>query len=234
MKILIVDDEPIARARLRRLLDKHPNAEVEVVGEAGDGLEALDQIRALRPDVVLLDIDMPGLDGLAVAEDPDTPPVVFTTAHRDYALDAFDANAVDYLLKPVSRERLERALARARERQAPEHGERPVDEPWRVVVRDGSMRRFIDARQVDAFMADRKYVAFELEGQEFLCRESLDTLQRRLHTLGFLRVNRATLVRRDAITGYDGADGGTVEVRSGQRFAVSRRAAAAVREALGV
>ncbi len=227
MKILVVDDEPIARARLIRLIERIEG--VEVVGEASNGAEALALCRELAPDLLLLDIDMPGLDGLAVAEDPAAPGVIFTTAHKDYALEAFDLNAVDYLLKPVSRERLQRALDRVHERAAP-----TGDEPWRLVVTEGSIKRFVDVREVDCFTSDQKYVVFRNDGAELLLRESLDALEARLAPLGFLRVHRGALVRRGAIAAYDATDGGTLILSSGERIPVSRRAAARVRAALGI
>src|SRR5450631_3273306 len=116
MRILVVDDEELARGRLIRLLSAIPD--IKVVGQAADGASALVQIEALRPDLVLLDVDMPGLDGLAVAERPEMPPIVFTTAHSKFAVDAFEADAYDFLLKPVSRERLLRAIEKVRARSA--------------------------------------------------------------------------------------------------------------------
>jgi len=115
MRILVVDDEELARGRLVRMLAAIPD--MKVVGEAGDGVSALAQIEALRPDLVLLDVEMPGLDGLAVAERPDMPPIVFTTAHSRFAVDAFEADAYDFLLKPVSRDRLLRAIEKVRARR---------------------------------------------------------------------------------------------------------------------
>ena len=230
MRILIVDDEPIARARLRRLIAKIEG--VEVLGEAANGTEALRLAKDLAPDLMLLDVDMPGMDGLAVAEDESAPPIVFTTAHPQHALEAFDAGAHDYLLKPVSLERLERAIARVRVRAG---GPEPVpDEPWRLVVSDGSLRHFVDAREVSCFVADQKYVVFRIGERELLLRESLDALETRLAPFGFLRANRGALVRRDAVQAWDAADGGSVVLSDGSRVPVSRRAAGGLRAALGL
>lgn len=226
MRVLVVDDEPIARARLIRLLRQIEGT--EAIGEAGDGHEAIALARELRPDVLLLDIDLPNLDGISVAENPSAPPVIFTTAHKDYALDAFEANAYDYLLKPVSKERLERALARVAARRGETH------DAWRLVVTDGSIKRFVDAREVESFVAVQKYVSFRFDGRELLIRESLDALEARLGAFGFLRVNRGALVRRTAITAYDASGGGSVLLQSGERIPVSRRAAPNVRAALGL
>jgi DNA-binding LytR/AlgR family response regulator len=227
VKILVVDDEPIARARILRVLSRMND--VEVAGEAKNGVEALELVRRLAPDILLLDIDMPGLDGLAVAESPDVPPVIFTTAHKEHALDAFEANAYDYLLKPISEERLRKALDKVDSRSP-----RAPAEPWRLVVVDGSLKRFVDARRVDCFQSDKKYVAFTLDGEEMLTRESLDALEARLGPLGFIRASRGALVRRDAIAAYDAANGGTLVLTDGQRVPVSRRAAPLVRAALGL
>lgn len=116
MRVLLVDDEPPALCRLARMLKRFPD--VEVVGEAADGVAELEAIRTLRPDLVLLDVRMPRMDGLAVAAAGDAlPPIVFTTAHDEHAVSAFDVSAVDYLLKPVTEERLRRALEKVRQLQ---------------------------------------------------------------------------------------------------------------------
>lgn len=205
-----------------------------IAGEAADGAEALKLARELAPDVMLLDIDMPGLDGLGVAEHPDLPPIVFTTAHPQYALEAFEASAYDYLLKPVSPERLARALDKVRARAHAAPIEPAGAEAWRLVVTDGTLKRFVDAREVASFLADQKYVAFRWKGHELLIRESLDTLEERLAPYGFLRANRGALVRRDAIEAWDQAEGGTLVLLEGERIPVSRRNAAKVRAALGL
>jgi DNA-binding LytR/AlgR family response regulator len=239
VRILIVDDEPVARARLVRLIERLEGH--EVVGEAANGQEAITLARSLRPDVVLLDIDMPGIDGIAVAETGGMPPVIFTTAHRGHAVEAFEADAHDYILKPVARERLERALEKVRTREtgrepraldAPD--EAATDEAWRLVVIEGTLKRFVDAREVAMFLADEKYVTFRYRGAELLLRESLDTLEERLAAYGFVRPNRGALVRRGAIEAFDAADGGSLVLIGGERVPVSRRASAAIRAALGL
>jgi len=227
MRVLVVDDEPIARARIIRVLGRMQD--VELAGEAENGTRALALAKKLSPDVLLLDIDMPGLDGLAVAETPGIPPVIFTTAHKQHAIDAFEADAYDYLLKPISEERLSRALDKVRARAS-----KPPVDPWRLVVIDGTMKRFVDARSVECFTSDQKYVVFEVDGAELMTRESLDALESRLAPLGFLRANRGALVRRDAIEAYDAADGGTLVLSGGARVSVSRRATASIQAALGL
>lgn len=233
LRVLLVDDEPLARSRLRRLLGAHED--VEVVGEAGSGAEALSQIAALQPDALLLDIEMPGMDGLALAEDPRAPAVVFTTAHAQYGVEAFEADAADYLLKPVSRERLARALEKLRTHLgAARRADAGESEAWRLVVTEGARKRFLDARSVDLFLADQKYVVCTVDGQELVLRESLDALETRLAPLGFVRAHRGALVRRDAVVAFDASGGGTLSMRDGGEVPVSRRALASVKAALGV
>ncbi|MBN8610332.1 MAG: response regulator transcription factor [Deltaproteobacteria bacterium] len=231
MKILVVDDEPVARQRLIRLLKAR--SDVEVVGEAGSAKEALAAIGRLGPELVLLDVEMPGVDGLSLAALPDLPPIVFVTAHTSHALAAFEVGAHDYLVKPVDPARLSAALERVRERVSrPESAMSP--EPWRLTVIEGSMRRFVDAREVTCFLAHEKYVGFVIGGRELLLRDSLDALEERLGPHGFLRANRGALVRKSAIEAFDASDGGTLVMPGGERIPVSRRALPMIRQALGV
>ena len=230
MRILIADDEPIARARLRRMVEAIDGA--SVAGEASNGAEAIEMAGELAPDLVLLDVDMPSLDGLAAAEQIDAA-VVFTTAHPQYALDAFELDAHDYLLKPVARQRLERAIAKVRGTRSALPLE-PTAEAWRLIVGDGTLKRFVDVREVDSFVADEKYVALRWREHELLIRESLDALEQRLAPFGFVRANRGVLVRKGAIEAWDSEGGGTLVLAGGERVPVSRRAARAVRAALGL
>lgn len=232
MKILLVDDEPVARQRLERaLLSLEEGHEIR---HAGNAREALAALGAEPPDVVLLDIEMPGVDGLTLAALPTLPPVVLVTAHADRALAAFEAGAVDYLVKPVSRDRLVQALARVRAR-APQPTKAVSEQPpWRLTVVDGTLRRFVDAREVACFHAEEKYVRFEASGREHLVRESLDALEARLAPLGFVRVHRGALVRVAAVEAFDQGGGGALVLVTGERVPVSRRALATVRAALGL
>jgi DNA-binding LytR/AlgR family response regulator len=235
MRILVVDDEELARGRLVRLLGDV--TDVRVVGEAADGVSALAQIEALEPDLVLLDVDMPGMDGLSLAERPNMPPIVFTTAHSKFAIDAFEADAYDFLVKPVARERLVRAIEKVRARKAPPTsnpamGARPA---WQLTIVDGAATRLVDARTITRFYALDKYVAAQVEGKELLLRETLDELGERLGELGFMRVHRAELVRITAVKALVAAASGTVaRLSDGQEARVSRRSAQALRSALGI
>lgn len=233
LKVLVVDDEPLARERLARILGRIDG--VAWVGEAENARVALARMAALLPDVVLLDIEMPGMDGLELAATPGIPPVIFTTAHVRFATDAFDLDAVDFLAKPVREERLARALERARRRIALGPTTAARTPARRLAVHEAGTVRFVDPKSVVVFRARDKYTEFMLDGKELLVRESLDGLEARLGDAAFIRVHRSVLVRCDAIRELASeksalvarlADGSTVEV--------SRRAAPHVRRALGV
>ena len=229
MRVLVVDDEPLARARLLRLLERIPG--VECAGEASSGTAALAQIAALLPDVVLLDIEMPGLDGLELAATPGVPPIIFTTGHVHHAAEAFDLDAVDFLTKPVRQDRLERAFERVRRRT----GAVTSAPARKIAVHDGRTVRLVDPAQVVAFRARDKYVDFTLDGAELLLRESLDTLEARLQGAGFVRVHRAALVRSDAIRALVQEEARLVaRLADGTNVEVSRRHAPTLRRIVGL
>ncbi len=222
LRAVVVDDEANQRADLVRMLAQ---LDVEVVAEAADGPSALEQIEQERPDVVFLDIALPGLDGLSVAARGDLPPIVFVTAYSGHAPEAFDLEACDYVVKPVELSRLRRAVERAGKRVALE----TADEGARLRVTDHRGTRFVDARRVEAFSAVDKYVRFVIDGEEMVLRASLDDLERKLADEGFLRVHRAHLVRaRTVARTEDGRQGLVLVLASGARVPVSRRLRAAV------
>lgn len=239
LSALIVDDEEPARRRLMRLLAAMP--EVRVVGEAEDGESALAEARRLSPDVLFLDVRMPGEGGVAVARQlNDVAAIVFVTAHDEYAVQAFDVEAVDYLLKPVRPERLataiERLLERRPDRQAVARAlERLAAPTLQVLSTARGVVRLFDAGAITRFRSADKYTVFQADGEEHLTEESLDALEARLAELGFLRVHRGELVRKQAIKALRTVDGGhELELRDGQVARVSRRSIADVRRALGI
>lgn len=198
MRALIVDDEPAARRRLVRLLAAHPH--IDVVAEAPDGETALAHIDAFRPDVVFLDIRMPGLSGLDVAASvPDPAPViVFVTAHADYALDAFETAAVDYLVKPVDAVRLARAVTRLGSRIAAHASREPLPAPPRLLVPD---RRGVQVVPIDTIAwleAADNYVEVHTPARSWLIRRTLTGL---VDDLGnaFVRVHRSAAVALAAV-----------------------------------
>jgi DNA-binding LytR/AlgR family response regulator len=242
VKVAVVDDEAPARRRLARMLREVDG--VDVVGEAEDGDGALRLLETTAVDALFLDVRMPGLDGLALVQRyADLPAVVFVTAYDAYAVQAFELNAVDYLLKPVRPERLAEAVRRLRARGAVEresvarafHAAAPAKGAARVVAAERGVIRLFDARAVTRFWALEKYTAFRADGAEHLTEEPLSALESRLTGEGFMRVHRGELVRADAIRALRSVDGGfEVELADGQRARVSRRLLAAVRAALGL
>lgn len=200
MKVVLADDEPLARDLLRYLLAGTPG--VEVVGEASDGRDAGEQVAALNPDVLILDIDMPGLDGMAVAgllRDKGRPAVIFATAHSDRALDAFDLDAADYLLKPIRRERLAEALERARRRLERADGERaatahaPAGDAIWVAARHGQVR--VPLGEVSHIVAARDHVFLHVEGRAWMHRVTMAGIETLAAPHGLIRIHRSVMIR---------------------------------------
>lgn len=189
LRVLVVDDEPLARRRLVAMVGRTEIA--EVVGEAGNADLALTAIAQLDPDVVLLDVRMPGRSGVELARRlGERPLVVFTTAHAEHAVDAFDAAAADYLLKPVDPAKLARALDRAAGRLA---GTRSDGEP-RISARAGGVLHVFAASQIGRFRAADKYTVFSIDGIEHVIEQPLGELETKLAAWGFVRVHRGELI----------------------------------------
>jgi two-component system, LytTR family, response regulator len=224
MRALIVDDEPLARRELRRLLAAF--ATVEVVGEAGNIDDAAARIAELAPDVVFLDIQMPGGSGFDLLARLDrAPTTVFTTAYDQYAVKAFEVNALDYLLKPVEPERLamalQKILAAAR---GPADRDAPLDQ---LFVRDGPRCWFVPLREVSVFSAEGNYVRMLWGRERPLLARSLSALEEKLDAQRFFRANRAQIINLDFIQQVELGDGGRlhVQLRDGPEIEVSRRQA---------
>lgn len=214
IRALIVDDEPFAREGIRLHLERHPD--IQVVGEAGDGMRAAQAIRTLDPDVVFLDIEMPEMDGFEVIEAVGIdamPPVIFITAYDAFALRAFEAHALDYVLKPVEPERFARALDRARKllRGAAGHAldrrlaglMQDVREHRkhleRVVVQRGERLHILRVEDVDWLEAAGNYVKLHVGDETFLVRATLSSFEDRLDPEMFLRVHRSIIVQKPRI-----------------------------------
>ncbi len=198
MKILIVDDEPLARSRLRDLLDDIGGH--TIVGEAGNGRDALTQVQALQPEIVLLDIRMPELGGLEVAMHlsrlDNAPSVIFTTAYDEHALKAFEANAIDYLLKPIRSSRLEQALAKAHrpiQRQAIIQASDTQPGRQHICAHHRGGLKLIPIDEIIYFQADSKYVSVFFQGGEVLIDDPLKELEQEFGDR-FTRIHRRTLV----------------------------------------
>jgi two-component system LytT family response regulator len=231
MKALIVDDEPLARRELRRLLDAIPPTEdfprIQVIGEAANIDEARARIEALSPDVVFLDIQMPGGSGFDLLTQLDrVPRVVFTTAYDQYAVKAFDVNALDYLLKPIEPERLASAL---RKLQASDVSAAPGVSamPEQLFIRDGHRCWFVPLREVSLFSAEGNYVRLLWGKERPLLGRSLAALEQKLDPGRYFRANRSQLINLDFIAGVELGEGGRlyVQLRDGPEIEVSRRQA---------
>lgn len=240
MKLLIVDDEALARSRLRGIVEQLEGW--EVVGEAANGREALEQIDDLRPDVVLLDIRMPGMDGLEaarhLAEAEEPPAVIFTTAYGDHALDAFETQAVGYLLKPIRRERLAQALERAQRPTravlaAIETDQMESRARTHLCARYRGTLELIPIEEVIYFQADQKYVTVRHTQGSVLIEESLKSLEDEFGDR-FLRIHRNALVAESHLSTLE-ADAGHARIGFRDiedKLEVSRRHLPGVRKRL--
>ncbi len=230
LRTLIVDDEPLAVERMRVICASTPG--LTVVGTANDGTAALRLVDALSPDLLLLDMTMPEADGLAVARAlggaADAPAVIFVTAHDSFAVEAFDLDAVDYVLKPVAPERLERAIARAMARRGEvrEGRSRWLGEFW-VPHRSELLR--IAASDVDRIDAERDYVRLHVGQKDggsrsYLLLQTVSGLEARLDPDMFIRLHRSTILRRDRISGlrHDGLGVWSAELGDGSAVRIGR------------
>ena len=232
IRTLIVDDEEPARDRLRQLLSSIDD--VNIVGEAGDGEQAIQQILELRPDLVFLDIQMPACSGLEVAASLPSPRprIIFCTAFDQYAVDAFELHAIDYLLKPVSRARLADALSRARQAQ-PDKQESDLEtltqsgrtRPSRFLAKRGARFRVIAGTEVLYFASEEGLTKLCAADQHYWMEPTLNDLEARLDPVVFFRISRAAIVNLDSIQEVFPMPGGHGEVllRNGTRLEVSRR-----------
>jgi two-component system, LytTR family, response regulator len=241
LRAMVADDEPFARERVRRLLAEEPD--VELVGEARDGLEAIAAIRREQPDLLLLDVQMPGKDGFQVLEalaPEETPIVIFLTAYEEYAVRAFEAAALDYLLKPFDEERFKKAVARARaqvlrlqddaggaptpvaEGAPPADGARYLE---RLLIRTGGRVLFRRTDEIDWIEAYGNYVRLHAGAATYLMREPLSRLEARLDPAQFARIHRSTLVQIARIREISPASHGqsSVLLEDGTQLTLSRR-----------
>ncbi|MFC4253869.1 response regulator [Altererythrobacter xixiisoli] len=226
LRTLIVDDEPLAIERMQVLCAEID--QLSVIGTASDGEAALRLAEKLKPDLVLLDMTMPGMDGLQVAKQlarrTNPPAVIFVTAHDNFAVEAFDLDAVDYVLKPVAVERLERAVERAvsrHDRVAVESGSDWLSEFW-VPHRSELLR--IEAAQVDRIDAERDYVRLHVQDRSYLMLQTIASLEARLDPQQFIRIHRSTILRRDCIRGlrHEGLGVWSVEFDNGDTLRIGR------------
>jgi two-component system, LytTR family, response regulator len=236
LRVLIVDDEPVARRRIRRFL--RAEGDIEVVGEAGDGRAALRALEADVPDLMFLDVQMPELDGFEVVKRaPRLPAIVFVTAYDQYALRAFEVHALDYLLKPFTRDRLHDAILRVRaariaRSEAPDSRlaaliEEVSSRPRylrRLPGRAGPRIVLLEAAQIDWIQAADNYVVLHAGGREYLMRETMARLEQELDPEEFARIHRSALVRIDRVAELLPSPHGDfrVTLKSGAQLTLSR------------
>ena len=232
MRVLIADDEPLARRALAQLLARHPD--IEIAGECGDGTEVRDALARDTPDVLLLDVRMPEVSGLEAARlvAGARPLIVFVTAYEHFGVPAFERGAVDYLLKPVTQERVDVAFARVRARLAADEDAaryRSLAAPPpkyldRLVARLADRDIIIPVDRVELVAADDVYAAVHAGGRRYLVRTSLDDLERALPPREFVRVHRSYIVPVGAVVALRRTGGSlVVELRNGASVPVSRR-----------
>ncbi|HVL68353.1 MAG TPA: response regulator [Vicinamibacterales bacterium] len=247
IRAVVVDDEPLARRRLRRLLDDHGG--VTVVGEAADGESACELIDRSRPDVVFLDVQMPGLTGFDVlARLQVRPTIVFVTAHDEFAVRAFEEQALDYLLKPVEPARLARALARLHAGGAAAADDQRLERLLEVVqrrartfqripVRSGAKVALVEPASIVFCRAEDKYVVLYTPEGEHIVDRTIDDLERSLDPEAFLRVHRSTIVNLAFVRDLTAIEGGRfvigLKAPPGAQIYASRTGAKALREKLG-
>jgi len=232
LRVLIADDEPIARQILREHVEM--SADLELVGEAATGAQALARILELKPDLVLLDLQMPELDGIAVVRSllADHPPlIVFVTAYEKHALDAFEVGAIDYLLKPVRRERFEQAVQKAR-RQLKREPHPPPAAMRKIVGRRGNDLYLLDPSEIVAFQAEGELVHIVAASQRYLSDHSLKTLEEKLERPRFRRIHRSTIINTDHIRKISplSSKRWLLKMSNGFEAVVSKRLAGSIRE----
>ncbi len=237
IRTLIVDDEPLARVALQTLLASEER--LELVGEADCGDAAVEAVRRARPQLLLLDVSLPDMDGFEVLRrlgDEAPPHTIFVTAHGDHALRAFDVDAIDYLMKPVSRKRLAVALDRAHERLATSAAAESIEDrgegagPSRLAVRTAGRMRYVPTESIDWIEAADYCVRLHAAGTRYLIRRSMKSLERLLSGRGFVRVHRSAIVNADRVREIRSRR--TVVLDDGTELPISRSRSRTVAEAL--
>lgn len=236
MKAIIVDDERLARKELMSLLENHP--EVEVIDEAANADEAIEKIEKQDPDVVFLDIQMPGKTGFEMLESLErVPQVIFTTAYDEFALKAFDFNALDYLLKPIQSDRLSESITKVKAK-APKKGgkDRKLSAEDQVFVKDGDKCWFVRLEDVRLFESDGNYIKVYFEKFKPMIHKSLNALDERLDDRSFFRASRKHIINLGWVESIDTwFNGGLlVQLKGGEKIEVSRRQSARFREMMSL
>lgn len=244
-KVIIIDDEPLARSIVKEFLQKHP--ELQLAAECGDGFEGVKAIQQYQPDLIFLDIQMPKINGFEMLELIDNPPaVIFTTAFDEFAIRAFEAHAIDYLLKPFDQHRFDKAIAKWQEQKTKDAGnitqellETASQSPaqnQRIVIKDGSKIKIIPVHDVQYLEAADDYVKVHTKDGYFLKNKTMNHFEQVLDANQFVRSHRSYIVNVQQITRIDPyeKDGHVAVLRSGVKVPVSRSGYGKLREVLGL
>ena len=239
-RVVIIDDEPLAREIVKKHIAQTPD--LEVIGEAGDGFEALKVIGATNPDLLFLDIQMPKITGFELLElIPEKPAVIFTTAYDEFAIKAFDANALDYLLKPFTRERFEQAIEKYRNNiqaavQNSSNLPPVISEQNRIVVKDGSEIKIIPIENVDYLEAYDDYVKIYQGNKYTLKKQTMNYFEKALPQNQFVRIHRSYIVNLTQLTKIESYEKNSYVaiLRSGARIPISRSSYAGLKQLLGL
>lgn len=240
IKTLIIDDEPLARSIVKSYLQK--DDAFTLVGEAADGFEALRLIQETQPDLIFLDIQMPKISGFEMLELlPEPPAVIFTTAFDQYAIKAFETNALDYLLKPFQFERFQQALQKFKERYKQNNHrfdklESIIQQENRIVVKDGSEIRVIPVKEVDYLEAYDDYVKIYQGAKYILKKQTMSTFEQQLPSHLFMRIHRSFIINLDQLTRIESLEKNAyvAVLRSGARIPISRQSYGNLKSKLGL
>lgn len=239
IKAIIIDDEPLARSIVAEYLQSY--SDITIVQECGDGFEGMKAIGQHQPDLVFLDVQMPKINGFEMLELLDQPPaVIFTTAFDEFAMRAFEAHAIDYLLKPFSKERFDKAMEKwMKQKATPQHTQALLDsvaaqqeEQQRVVVKTGSSIRIIPIQEVLYFEAYDDYVKIHTKDGYFLKKKTMQHFENTLDSKVFVRVHRSFIIQVAEITKIDSAD--EVLLKNGKRVPLSRTGYGKLKSVLGI
>ncbi len=242
MKIIIIDDEPLARSIVKEYLQSYPEA--ELAAECNDGFEGIKGIQQYQPELIFLDIQMPKINGfemLELIEDP--PAVIFTTAFDEFAIKAFEINAIDYLLKPFSKERFDKAVQKYQQQQSSPQIQKAIEtaaqspaQQNRVVVKDGNKIKIIPVNQIHYLEAADDYVKIITTDGSFLKKRTMNFFEQSLSAFHFARIHRSYMVNTQMITRIDAheKDSHLVLLNTGARLPVSKAGYARLKEVLGI
>lgn len=235
MRAIIVDDERLARNELSRILEKFP--EIEIVAEAANGEEAIEKIEELAPDLVFLDIQMPGMTGFEVLEHLHiVPSIIFVTAYDEYAIKAFDVNALDYVLKPIELPRLESAISKVKVQQKSNGGDEKLNLDSQIFIKDGEKCWFVKLQNIRMFESEGNYVRLYFDSSRPMILKSLNNLEKRLSEKEFFRISRKYIINLNWIDKVEAWFNGGLRVtlKSGEQLEVSRRQTSRFKELMAL